>query len=77
VIELADNVNAPACEIRPWLGLMPNPPQNAAGRITDPLVCDPMAKGTMPAATAAADPDDEPPGVRFRSRGFRVGPGLK
>src|SRR5947209_3514539 len=28
----------------------------------------------MPVATAAADPLDEPPGVRFRSHGFRVSP---
>ena len=30
----------------------------------EPLVCEPMASGTMPAATAAAEPLDEPPGVR-------------
>ena len=28
----------------------------------------------MPHATAAADPLDEPPGVRVVSNGFRVGP---
>ncbi len=32
------------------------------------------AHGTMPAATAAADPPDEPPGVRARSHGLRAGP---
>ena len=31
--------------------------------MTEPLVCDPTASGTMPAATAAAEPEDEPPGV--------------
>ena len=31
----------------------------------------------MPAATAAAEPDDEPPGVRSRSCGLRVGPGME
>ena len=30
-----------------------------------------------PAATAAAEPDDEPPGVRLRSCGLRVLPGWK
>ncbi len=35
---------------------------------------EPRASGTNPAATAAADPPDEPPGTRPRSRGFRVGP---
>jgi hypothetical protein len=43
-----ESVNAPAREIRPWLGLTPNTPQNAAGRIIEPLVCDPIASGTMP-----------------------------
>ena len=34
----------------------------------------PCAIGTMPAATAAAEPPDEPPGVRSRSYGLRVIP---
>jgi hypothetical protein len=31
----------------------------------------------MPAATAAAEPLDDPPGVRVVSCGFAVGPGVK
>ena len=31
----------------------------------------------MPAATAAAEPEDEPPGVRAGSCGLRVLPGVK
>ena len=54
-----------------------NTPQNAPGRMIEPLVCEPSASGTIPAATAAADPDDEPPGVRSGSCGLRVLPGLK
>ena len=61
----------------PCVGLKPTTPQNAAGRMTDPLVCDPIAPGTMAAATAAAEPLDEPPGVRSRSCGFLVLPGWK
>lgn len=34
--------------------------------MTDPAVWLPTDSGTMPAATAAADPADEPPGVRHR-----------
>ena len=34
----------------------------------------PWAIGTMPAATAAPDPPDEPPGVRSVSHGLRVAP---
>src|SRR5262249_34825293 len=35
----------------------------------------PIAAGTMLAPTAAAEPEDEPPGVRFGSNGLVVGPG--
>ncbi len=48
----------------PKLGLNPTMPQKEAGRITEPPVWVPIASGTMPAATAAAEPEEEPPGVR-------------
>lgn len=35
----------------------------------------PLAAGSIRAATAAAEPDEEPPGVRPRSKGLVVGPG--
>src|SRR5437660_8708293 len=60
----------------PKLGLNPITPQNDAGRITDAAVCVPSAAGIIPSATAAAEPLDDPPGVRDRSRGFRVLPGV-
>src|SRR5947208_3159876 len=44
-------------------GFIAATPQNAAGRITEPPVCVPSASGIMPAATAAAEPEDDPPGV--------------
>ena len=44
-------------------GLMAATPQKEAGRITEPPVCVPSASGIMPAATAAAEPEDDPPGV--------------
>ena len=34
----------------------------------------PWATGTNPAATAAAEPPEEPPGVWSSSHGLRVGP---
>ena len=43
--------------------------------MTEPLVWVPTASGTMPAATAAADPLDDPPGVWPGSCGLRVLPG--
>jgi hypothetical protein len=48
---------------RPKLGLNPVTPQYDAGRNTDPIVWVPIAIGTMPAATAAADPLELPPGA--------------
>ena len=44
-----------------------------AGRITEPAVCVPSANGAICAATAAADPLDEPPGVCSTACGLRVG----
>ena len=53
---------------------MPTSPQHAAGMRTLPMPSLPWATGTIPAATAAADPPLEPPGVRARSQGLRVMP---
>ena len=49
-------------------------PQYEAGVTMDPEVSDPMAKGTSPAATAAAEPLEDPPDQRVRSHGFSPGP---
>ncbi len=40
----------------------------------EPPPSPPWAMGTMRAATAAAEPPLEPPGVRERSQGLRVAP---
>src|SRR4051795_1610211 len=40
----------------------------------DPPVSVPTAAGASKAATAAADPPPEPPGIRSRSQGLWVGP---
>ena len=58
----------------PSPGLIPTSPQQAAGMRIDPMPSLPCATGTVPEATAAADPPDEPPGERSRSHGFRVMP---
>ena len=71
------NAITPPSGKRPKLGLKPAMPQKEAGRSTEPCVWLPMASGTMPAATAAAEPLDDPPGVCAVSSGFRVGPGSK
>src|SRR5436309_9926065 len=53
---------------------MPTMPQSDAGWRIDPPVSVPIAHGASPAATAAADPPDDPPGTRSRSHGLRTGP---
>ena len=40
----------------------------------DPPVSVPVEAGAKPAAIAAAEPPEEPPGTRARSQGFLVGP---
>ena len=41
---------------------------------TEPPASEPSASGTQPATTAAAEPPDEPPGVRSGFHGLRVMP---
>src|SRR5438105_3106599 len=48
-------------------------PQKNAGPRIDPPVSDPMATRVRAAATAAPDPDDEPPVKQSRFQGLRAG----
>src|SRR5690606_11437935 len=66
----------PTVLIAPKVGLNAVTPQKLAGRMIEPDVCVPNARGTMPAATAAQEPDDEPPGVCAGLCGLRVLLGL-
>src|SRR5213596_2413222 len=61
-------------ETRPRDGLSPNRPHSLAGMRMDPPPSLAWAMGTMPEATAAADPPLEPPAERDVSHGLRVGP---
>jgi hypothetical protein len=63
-----------AKEVRPRRGLTPTSPQQEAGTRIDPVPSPPDAAGTTPAATAAADPPLDPPGVIDGDHGFTVGP---
>src|SRR5580704_7913458 len=73
--KLGANGMTPSGGMRPRVGRKPGTPQYAAGLITDAIVCVPSASGTRPAATAAAEPLLEPPGVWPGARGLPVGPG--
>src|SRR5258708_18617019 len=60
--------------VSPGVGRMPTMPQNDAGiRIEQPKSV-PCAKGTIPVATATADPPDEPEGLSAGFQGLRVTP---
>src|SRR5215470_12021535 len=65
-----------ACGTRPYDGLTPTRPQKAAGIRTEPPPSVPIPIGPSPAATAAAAPPLEPPGVRMRFHGLRVTPNV-
>src|SRR5262245_13103291 len=53
----------PQREQRPYVRFMPTVPVKAAGWRIEPPVSVPVAPRQSRAATAAADPPDEPPGV--------------
>src|SRR3954447_2144597 len=58
----------------PYVGLRPTMPHSAAGWRIEPPVSVPIDHGARPAATAAAEPPELPPGTRPRSHGLSVGP---
>jgi len=63
-----------AIETRPRDGFSPKTPQHEAGMRIEPPPSLAWAAGTIPAATAAAEPPDEPPAICARFHGLRVGP---
>src|SRR5205823_7421390 len=60
--------------LRARVGLSPKRPQQEAGIRMDPPPSVACAMGTMPAATAAAEPPLEPPELCPGFQGLRVGP---
>lgn len=59
---------------RPFDVFSPNTPHHAAGIRTDPAPSLPVASSTRSAATATAEPAEEPPGVRSGRHGLTVRP---
>ena len=57
-------------ETRPHVVLSPAIPQHAAGMRIDPPVSVPNATSASPAATATAEPLEDPPGTRRGSSGL-------
>src|SRR5262245_19777860 len=58
----------------PMVGLMPTTPLAAAGQTIEPSVSVPIASGASLAATATAEPLDEPQGLRSSTYGLSVWP---
>lgn len=65
--------NIPLRLTRPYVGFSPTTPQKEAGILIDPPVSEPVVAMAEDAAMAAAEPPLDPPGIRFRSHGLRVG----
>ena len=64
----------PAVEISQTLGFRPTMLFKLAGTRPEPAVSVPSDSGTIPAATAAAEPELEPPGIRPGWNGLRGTP---
>ena len=64
----------PYRDTRPYVGFKPVRPVSAAGWRIDPPVSVPVAAGASRAATAAAEPPEDPPGTHSRFQGFFTGP---
>src|SRR5688500_9825657 len=69
---LTSPIHGPS-EVRARVGFSPKRPQQLAGIRIDPPPSLACATGTMPAATAHAEPPLDPPVIRVGSYGFRVG----
>src|SRR3984957_3219918 len=68
------NAIAPVRGTIPKLGLSPEQPQRVEGEEIDPSVSEPSAKPTQPAATALAEPADDPLEPSAGFHGLRVRP---
>ena len=70
---LGANFTTPVAETAPCVGRKPKTPQCAAGTRTLPPESVPSAKATSfkEAATATAEPLDDPPGIWPGAAGFR------
>src|ERR1700727_1936361 len=65
---------APVRGTKPKVGRRPVSPQRVEGEAMEPRGSEPMAKATQPAATALAEPAEEPLEPCFGFQGLRVWP---
>jgi hypothetical protein len=74
VVEAGGERKAALERHKPWLGLKPTTPQQAAGIRIEPPESEPSAASARPAASAAPEPELDPPAVRSGSSGFATSP---
>src|SRR4051812_7787089 len=72
--DVASDPSGPGLGMRPNRDLQPNDRENAPGMRVEPPPSPAGPNGMIPAATAAAVPPEEPPGVRSTFHGLRVTP---
>src|SRR5262249_28995333 len=65
---------APVVGMRPQVGFQALTPQACAGMRSEPPVSDPSAAATDPLATAAAEPDEDPPEIKGGFHGLHTRP---
>ncbi|MNI00131.1 hypothetical protein D3C73_529190 [compost metagenome] len=61
-----------SCEYLPTVGRKPTQPFKALGNLIEAPVSVPIAIGTIPAATATALPEEDPPAICNGFTAFRV-----
>ena len=74
VSKVGASARQPAVSMLPHVGRRPWTPHIAAGTRVEPAVSVPIPSDASPPATAAADPDDDPPHRNPGLRGLRGGP---
>src|SRR5438067_10837791 len=74
VSRLGASGRRPSIGMLPVVTFRPKVPQNDDGIRMDPPVSEPVANGTIPAATAAAEPPLDPPVILAASQGLHVRP---
>ena len=62
------------CGLRPYGGLKPTTPEQAAGMRIEPAMSEPVPSVAAPEASVAPVPPEEPPGVNCGFQGLRVTP---
>ena len=73
--EITDQPSARALSAtRPGVGRSPTTPHRAAGMRSEPPVSEPVQIGSMPVASAAAEPPEEPPALSVGLNGLPVAP---